>query len=120
MVEYGLQTEINYVYQELTNLYYDFINSNNKLFDALPLLLSTDLSRSFADFDFGFEFVSKAYAFFVMKDIGKMYNQNILYENIISLSMIAILLFIVVYVFYWIDSGNTKYKKLLKFFSKMY
>ncbi len=119
MVEYGLQTEINYIYQELTNLYYDFIKSNNKEFDVFVLLLSTDLSRSFADFDFGFEFVSKTYAFFVMKDIGKMYDQNILFENVISFSMIAVLLFIVVYVFYWIDRGNTKYKKLLKFFSKM-
>ena len=30
--KYGFQTEINYMYQELTNLYYDFINSNNRLF----------------------------------------------------------------------------------------
>ena len=120
MAEYGVQNEINYMYQELTNLYYDFINSKNRLFDAFTLLLSTNLKRSLANFDFGFEFASKTYAFYVMKDIGNMYNKKIFIENIISFSMIFVISFIVIYVFYWIDRGNNKYKKLLRFFSKMY
>ena len=120
MAEYGVQNEINYMYQELTNLYYDFINSKNRLFDAFTLLLSTNLNRSLANFDFGFEFASKTYAFYVMKDIGNMYNKKIFIENIISFSMIFVISFIVIYVFYWIDRGNNKYKKLLRFFSKMY
>ena len=55
-----------------------------------------------------------------MEDIGKLYEETILYENFLSISLLVILIFIVVYVFIWIDRGNNKYKSLLKFLTKLY
>ena len=55
-----------------------------------------------------------------MDDIGKLYDQTILYENILSISLLVILIFIVIYAFAWIDRGNNKYKSLLKFITKLY
>jgi hypothetical protein len=120
VTQYGFQTEINYMYQELTNLYYDFINSNKKVFNVIFYLSSQVLSRSFINFDFSFEFVSKTYAYFIMNDINKIYENNILIEKILSLSLLIVLCFIIIYVFCWIDKDNNKYKRLLKFISKIY
>ena len=108
------------MYQELTNLYYDFINSNNQLSNSLSYLTSSILSRSIINFDFAFEFVSKTYGFFIIKDIDKMYEKNILIEIIFSLTLLFVLTFIIIYVFYRIDKGNNQYKKLLQFILKMY
>ena len=70
--------------------------------------------------DFSFEYVSKTYAFFIIKDIDNIYEKNILLESVFSLTLFFVVTFIIIYVFYWIDKGNNQYKKLLKFISKMY
>ena len=118
--KYGLLTEINYMYQELTNLYFDFINSNNRLNDYYYLLTNTDLIRIGLNFDYVLEFVFRTYCFFIMEDIGNLYNQAILIENILSICLLIVVFFVILYVFFFIDRGNNRYKKLFRFFTKMY
>ena len=118
--KYGLLTELNYMYQELTNLFFDFINSNNRTMIVYDLLTNTDLIRIGLNFDYVFEFVFKTYSFFIMKDIGNIYNQAIIIENILSICLLIVVLFVVFYVFFFIDRGNNRYKKLFRFFTKMY
>ncbi len=118
--KYGLLTEIKYMYQELTNLFYDFIKSDNKKTSYYYYLTSDDLSRIFLDFDYVFESVFKTYAFFVMKDIGYLYSKTIIIENLLSIISLLIVLFVIIYIFFWIDTGNNRHKTLLKFFAKLY
>ena len=118
--KYGIETEIKYIYQELTNLYFDFIQSNNKFSDSYHFLTGEDLVRSFLDFDYVFEYTFKTYSYSVMQDIGKLYERTDLYENILCISLLVILVFVVIYVFFWNDRGNNKYKTLLKFITKLY
>jgi hypothetical protein len=84
------------------------------------LLTNTDLIRISLNFDYVFEFVFKTYSFFIMKDIGNIYNQAIIIENILSICLLIVVLFVVFYVFFFIDRGNNRYKKLFRFFTKMY
>ena len=104
----------------MTNLYYDFIKNNKKKTSYYYYLTSDDLSRIFLDFDYVFESVFKTYAFFVMKDIGYLYSKTIIIENLLSIISLLIVLFVIIYIFFWIDTGNNRHKTLLKFFAKLY
>ena len=55
-----------------------------------------------------------------MEDIGNLYNQAILIENILSICLLIVVFFVILYVFFFIDRGNNRYKKLFRFFTKMY
>ena len=116
----GLLTEINYIYQEITNLFYDFILSKNKTNIAIHILSSSDINRMILNFNFVLEYVFNSYSYFIMKDINFLYLNTIRIEVLLSIILLLILLFVVIYVFLLIGKGNYKYKKLLKFFYKMY
>ena len=116
----GLLTEINYIYQEITNLFHDFFLSKNKTNTSIDILSSYDISRMILNFNYVFEYVFNSYSYFVMKDIDNLYLNTIRIEIILSTILLIILFFVVIYVFLLIGRGNYKYKKLLKFFYKMY
>ena len=116
----GLLVELNYIYQELTNIYYDFLQSNDKSQSALYYITGTDINRITLDFDYIFEYVFRTYSHFVLKDIDSLYILTIQNECLISIILLITLLFIVIYVFLWIGRGNKRYKSLLMFFYKMY
>ena len=116
----GLLTEINYIYQEITNLFYDFILSNNKTNTSIHILSSYDISRMILNFNYVLEYVFNSYSYFVMEDIDNLYLKTIRIEVILSTILLIILFFVVIYVFLLIGRGNYKYKKLLNFFYKMY
>ena len=119
-MKYGLLVEINYIYQEITNLFYDFIQSNNRAKTSINLFSLPDINRMTLDFNYVLEYVFKSYSYSVMKDIKNLYVKTIRLEMLLSSLLLIVLFFVVIYVFLLIGKGNYKYKKLLKFFYKMY
>ncbi len=118
--KYGLLTELNFIYQEITNLYYDFILSEDRISSSIKSFNSSDISRMCLDFDYVLENVFKSYSFFVMKDIDDLYIKVIRLENIFSVLLLLIVFFVVFYIFFFIGRENHRYKKLFLFFHKMY
>ena len=53
-------------------------------------------------------------------EIKNLYVKTIRLEMLLSSLLLIVLFFVVIYVFLLIGKGNYKYKKLLKFFYKMY
>ena len=119
-MKYGLLVEINYIYQEITNLFYDFIQSDDKAKMSINLFSLPDINRMTLDFNYVLEYVFKSYSHSVMKDIKNLYVKTIRLEMLLSSLLLIVLFFVVIYVFLLIGKGNYKYKKLLKFFYKMY
>ena len=116
----GLITEINYIYQETTNLFSDFFLSTNKTKGSLKVFFSSDMIRILLDLDYVLDYVFKSYSFFVMKDIDHIYLKNIRLEIFFSSLILISLFFVVIYVYLLIGKENYEYKNLLEFFSKMY
>ena len=118
--KYGLFIEINYIYQEITNLFNDFILSENRTKTSLNVFFSSDITRINLDLDYVLDYVFKSYSFFVMKDIDNLYLKNIRFEIFFSSLILITLFFVVIYVYLLIGKDNYEYKNLLEFFSKMY
>jgi hypothetical protein len=118
--EYGILSELEFVYQELTNKYAEFVAGPRTIDEILNIFFQGEVTRMSEDFNIVFELVFETYSYFVLKDIQKLYSRNIKIENIINGCLIIFLLFVIVYVFFAIRKGNEKYKKLLSFFYKMY
>ena len=118
--EYGILSELDFIYQELTNKYVEFVSGDRTLDDIINVLAQGEITRMSEDFNVVFEYVFESYAYFILHDIQKLYSRNIKIENIINGCLIIVLLFVVIYVFFAIRRGNEKYKKLFHFFYKMY
>ena len=119
-IEYGLLVELNFIYQEMTNIFYDFIKSEYKYALASVYITIDNVRRIILDYAFIFEYVFRTYSHFILKDINHLYLSCIRIENILSAFLIITLLFVVIYVVLLIGKGNKNYKKLLMFFYKMY
>ncbi len=119
-IEYGLLVELNFIYQEITNIYYDFVKGDDKYLIAVKYITSDNTKRIILDYAYIFEFVFRTYSHFILKDINQLYITSITIENLLSILLIITLLFVVIYVVLWIGRGNKTYKKLLMFFYKMY
>jgi hypothetical protein len=119
-IEYGLLVELNFIYQEMTNIFYDFIKSEYKYALASYYITIDNVRRIILDYAFIFEYVFRTYSHFILKDINHLYLSCIRIENILSAFLIITLLFVVIYVVLLIGKGNKNYKKLLMFFYKMY
>ena len=118
--EYGLETEYNYFYQELTNLYkdyyVDYLNENSKA----KFLNNEDKSRIVKDILIPFGFAYNTFAYWMkndlkqyMLDIGKI---NDYYLEIIFITSLT--MFVVIYIV--IQNMNDETKTLLLFFSKLF
>ena len=118
--EYGIQVELDYIYQELTNIFYDFIKSNDIYMSSQLYLMGEDIDRMTLDFDYIFEYVFRTYSHFILKDIDNIYNFTIKNEIFFSIILLISLFFIFIFIVFWIGKGNNRYKKLLMFFYKMY
>ena len=119
-IEYGLLVELNFIYQEITNIYYDFVKGDDKYLIAVKYITSDNTKRIILDYAYIFEFVFRTYSHYILKDINQLYITSITIENLLSILLIITLLFVVIYVVLWIGRGNKTYKKLLMFFYKMY
>jgi len=118
--EYGLLIELDYIYQELTNIFYDYFKSDDIYITSTIYLTSKDMDRMTYDFDYVFEYVFRTYSHFVLKDINNIYDFTIKNEILFSIILLLSLIFIFIFIFFWIGNGNNKYKRLLMFFYKMY
>jgi hypothetical protein len=117
--ENGLEIEINYIYQEITNHFIDLI----KLFTIekqYNYLFNSEVIRANNDFVYAFHLVFESYSNIILKE-NKISNQIISrHEGIIPIVFIFFSLIIIIIFIFFIFRKIEKYKDLLIFFYKMY
>ncbi len=117
--ENGLEIEMNYIYQEITNNFIDLIKlfTNEKQYNYL---FNSEVIRANNDFIYAFHLVFDSYSNIILKE-NKISSQNVSrYEGIISISFIFISVIIIIIHIFFIFRKIEKYKDLLIFFYKMY
>ena len=120
--EWGVKSEINYILQELTNRYIEFItynNSNMNLTEARTKFFnSSDVKKIFNDMKdpiiiYYNTIINAVYLDFQIK-INKLINVQIFYDNCLFLFMILITI-----CFTFVIIKVEKYKKLFVYFSEI-
>ena len=117
--ENGLEIEMNYIYQEITNNFIDLIKlfTNEKQYNYL---FNSEVIRANNDFIYAFHLVFDSYSNIILKE-NKISSKNVSrYEGIISISFIFISVIIIIIHIFFIFRKIEKYKDLLIFFYKMY
>ena len=118
--EYGLETEFNYFYQELTNLYKDFCEEDKSDNRKIKLLNNVDKTRIVKDIVIQFKFVFDTFSYWFKHDLKKFMsyigNLNNYFFGIIII--ISLIMFVVIYII--IQNMNDETKRLLLFFSKLF
>ena len=119
--ENGLQTEFNFIYQELSNIYSEFSKKHeNNINDCVNFMNNTSLIRMEKDFDSIFINVFSTYKFNILNDIHDIYYVVKTNEIIISYFLLISLFIIAVINLLFITRNLNKYKELLMLFYKLY
>ena len=118
--EYGLETEFNYFYQELTNLYKDFSEEDKSDDIKIKMLNNEDKTRIVKDIVIHFKFVFDTFSYWFKQDLKHFMsyigNLNNYFMGIIFI--ISLIMFLVIYII--IQNMNDETKRLLLFFSKLF
>ena len=117
--EYGLETEFEYFYQELTNMMIDLNNKNITDEIKIQFFNNSDFIRMVEDCLCSFLFVSKSYGYKINEDLEFIFNKVKNKQLIYSLSTIIIVICLIID-FYILIFINLYYKKILNFFIKFY
>ena len=117
--EYGLETEFEYLYQELTNMILDLNNKNITDEIKIQFFNNSDFIRMVKDCLASFLYVSKSYGYKINKDLEYIFNK-VKYKQLgYSVSTIVIVISLILD-FYILIFINLYYKKILNFFIKFY
>jgi hypothetical protein len=73
--EYGLETEFEYLYQELTNMILDLNNKNITDNKKIQFFNNSDFIRMVKDCLASFLYVSKSYGYKINKDLEYIFNK---------------------------------------------
>ena len=117
--ENGLMIELDFIYQELTNLYYDYVK-NNTIIKGVEIISSDDLNRINNDCIHAFIYIFESYSKIIIEEVEK--NHNNIKKNgfLISYSFI-ILVFLIIGVYsLFVLKKMDEYENILIFFYKMY
>ena len=117
--EYGLETEFEYLYQELTNMILDFNNKNITNDMKIQFFNNSDFIRMVKDCLASFLYVSKSYGYKINKDLEYIFNKVKYKQLAYSLTTIVIVISLILD-FYILIFINLYYKKILNFFIKFY
>ena len=117
--EYGLETEFEYFYQELTNMMIDLNNKNITDEIKIQFFNNSDFIRMVKDCLCSFLFVSKSYGYKTNEDLEFIFNKVKYKQLAYSLSTIIIVICLIID-FYILIFINLYYKKILNFFIKFY
>lgn len=117
--EYGLKTEFEYYYQELTNLYSDFALKNKTIENIAAFLNNNLISRMTNTFDFSFKNIFQIYSHFLMADLNNLYDTEIMFEKMFSFLILIVYIIIFLYIVFGIYHKNKKIKGLMSFFSEI-
>ena len=119
--ENGLQTEFNFIYQELSNIYSEFSKKHeNNINDCVNFMNNTSLIRMEQDYDSIFINVFSTYKYNILNDIHDIYYLVKTEEIIISYSLLISLVIIAFINLFFITRNLNKYKELLMLFYKLY
>ena len=117
--ENGLEIEIDYIYQEITSFYVDFIQFPS-VENIYNLIYNNEVYRVNNDLFYVFNLVFESYANSILKE-SKIYNNKIKRdEEIISIFFLIIIFIIIIILIFFVFSKTEKYKDLFLFFYKMY
>ena len=118
--EYGLETEFNYLYQELTNLYKDFCFEEKSDEIKIKMLNNEDKTRIVKDIVIQFKFVFDTFSYWFKHDLKHFmsYIGNLNNYFLGMIIIISLIMFVVIYII--IQNMNDETKRLLLFFSKLF
>ena len=117
--EYGLETEFEYLYQELTNMILDLNNKNITDDKKIQFFNNSDFIRMVKDCLVSFIYVSKSYGYKINKDLEYIFNKVKYKQLVYSLATIFIVICLIID-FYILIFINLYYKKIFNFFIKFY
>lgn len=117
--EYGLKTEFDYYYQELTNLYSDFALKNKSVENIAIFLNNNLISRMTNTFEISFKNIFQIYSHFLMADLNNLYDTEIMFEKMFSLLILIVYIIIFLYIVFGVYHKNKKLKDLMSFFSEI-
>ena len=116
--ENGLEIEIDYIYQEITNNYVDYVKSNSTD-NSYNLIYNKEVIRANNDLFYVFNLVFQSYAKCILKENENNNNKMKRDEEIISIFLIIVLCIIIIQIFF-VFRKTEKYRELFLFFHKMY
>lgn len=117
--ENGLMIELDFIYQELTNLYYDYVK-NNTIIKGVEIISSDDLNRINNDCIHAFIYIFESYSKIIIEEVEKNYNNIKKNGSLISYSFI-IVVFLIIWVYsLFVLRKMDEYENILIFFYKMY
>jgi len=117
--ENGLYIEMDYIYQELINLFYDFAK-NNSIQNGTKLINNSDIKRINNDFIHAFSYVFSSYCKIIIQNVGKNNKKIQKFGTLISYFFIIFILLIISLISFFIFRVIEKYEDVLLFFYKMY
>ncbi len=117
--ENGLNIEMDYIYQELTNIYYDFVKNNSNK-NGIELIKNTDISRINNDFMHAFTYVFESYCKIIIQNVEKNNKKIQKMGTLISYFFIIFILLIICMIILFIMRLIAQYEDVLIFFYNMY
>ena len=117
--EYGIETEYDYFYQEITNLYKDFYQMENNEDLKIEILNNQDKNRMIKNIEIPFRYVSDTFGHWFIIDLKNLMKSN---SNLHKayFTIIIILSLVMIIVIYLIQNVNYEMKVLLLFFLKLF
>ena len=116
--ENGLNIEMDYIYQELTNVYYDF--AKNSITNVIELIKSDDISRINNDFIHAFSYVFESYCKIIIQNVSKNNKKIQKIGTLISYFFIIFILLLIFIITLFIMRIIEQYEDVLIFFYNMY
>ena len=117
--ENGLSIEMDYIYQELTNIYYDFVKNNSNK-NGIELIKNADISRINNDFMHAFTYVFESYCKIIIQNVEKNNKKIQKMGTLISYFFIIFILLIICMIILFIMRLIAQYEDVLIFFYNMY
>jgi hypothetical protein len=118
--DYGLNSEMNFIFQEIVNFYEEFIrNDVDNITIKNNFLTNADFVRMINNVEIPLSYLHKTYSYYITDDIDDLINEVIMRQTIFSIIFYLMLFFTIALQFYFIIKNNF-YNCTLSFFSKIF
>ena len=118
--DYGLSSEMNFIFQEIVNFYEEFIKKEvDNITIKTNFLTNDDFERMIKDVEIPLAYLYKTYSYFITDDIDDLINKVIMRQTIFSILFYSISLFTIIIQLCFIIKNNF-YIYILSFFSKIF
>ena len=118
--DYGLSSEMNFIFQEIVNIYEEFIrNDVDNLTVKINFLTNPNFERMIKNVEIPLSYLHKAYSYNIIDDTDDLINEVIMRQTIFSIIFYSILSFTIIMQLYFIIKNNF-YISNLSFFSNIF